>query len=59
MKTRRIYSLLLAQYLVNHGCECIEQVPDKLFDNRINWIFKDAPNLDALIKEYSENKSKR
>lgn len=56
MELKRIHSMALAEYLIDHGCVCVRRVEDILHTGWYNWIFEDTELLENLITQYCSKK---
>ena len=53
MNEYRIYTKRMAEYLTAKGFEILQIVPSVLNPKYKNWIFKDSPELQLAITEYT------
>lgn len=58
MKTKMIYTLTMARYLIDNGFNLVTTVPDRRNICRNIWLFEQTPELDAVCKEYVDRTSK-
>lgn len=54
MKTKRIFSKTMAEYLVDGGCNLLRLAPDIIDSTRIVWVFEDTPLLQSRMSEYTQ-----
>lgn len=59
MKTKKIFSWTMAEYLVDQGCNLIRIVPDLLQANKSNWLFEDNDYLQEQISAFMLTRNKR
>lgn len=56
MKTIRIYTKQMAEFLTESGFQIQKIVQDVSHQNFFNWIFEDTPEIRAAMSFYSEKK---
>lgn len=56
MKTIRIYSKRLAEYLTTRDFKILKVVQDVSKPNFFNWIFENTPELQEAMRDYFQLK---
>lgn len=59
MKTRKIYTMTMARWLIDKGFEPIAKVPSARNIRHDVWIFESTPEFDATCTEYINSHGKK
>lgn len=54
MRTKRIFSKTMTEYLVDAGCNLIRLAPDVANPSKMVWVFEDNDLLQEKMSEYTK-----